>query len=277
MGGMATKRSSEPPALLGRALHDSVWLEPDAVVIDWPDWGQVSTPSLPYPNRNVIFRARLSPADAEARIAAVVDEHRRRGSGLRWIVGSDSTPADLGDRLAAAGLRRLSDTLAMWAPTTLGMPPTDGVRLERMTDGNLDAVIGVWAEGWGLGADMRPVLRRDLLRALSDPSLGVIGWLATVGDEPAGSGLVKSARGSGVLQGASVRPELRGRGVFRAVVRQRLEALRDAGTRFACVFADSESSAPILERLGFQTSAVLAYYHLEPEAITRDDLPGPDA
>jgi GNAT superfamily N-acetyltransferase len=55
------------------------------------------------------------------------------------------------------------------------------------------------------------------------------------------------------LIGGVVLPELRGRGVYRALVRARLEAVRGR-LSLATTHAREATSAPILERLGFRTA-----------------------
>ena len=39
----------------------------------------------------------------DARLDAVLAEHAEPGSGTRWVVDAESSPSDLGERLAAWG------------------------------------------------------------------------------------------------------------------------------------------------------------------------------
>jgi len=83
--------------------------------------------------------------------------------------------------------------------------------------------------------------------------------LATVDGEPAGTaGLTVFAQGA-IINGGSVRPKFRGRGVYRSLVAARLEIARRAGVSGLAVWGGA-MSAPILERLGFQTVGWRRFY-----------------
>ncbi|HEY6038435.1 MAG TPA: GNAT family N-acetyltransferase, partial [Kofleriaceae bacterium] len=65
---------------------------------------------------------------------------------------------------------------------------------------------------------------------------------------------------SAFLMGAVVLPELRGRGLYRALVAARLAHARSIGIELATTHAREVSSAPILEKLGFATVCRFAMY-----------------
>jgi GNAT superfamily N-acetyltransferase len=54
------------------------------------------------------------------------------------------------------------------------------------------------------------------------------------------------------MNGGAVRPRFRGRGVYRALVAARLDITRNAGAAGLVVWG-GHMSAPILERIGFET------------------------
>ncbi|GAA1885374.1 GNAT family N-acetyltransferase [Asanoa iriomotensis] len=64
---------------------------------------------------NIVAAARFG--DARHRIAATLDLVRAAGRPFTWWVGPSSTPADLSDRLLAAGLPVGERELAMWCRT----------------------------------------------------------------------------------------------------------------------------------------------------------------
>lgn len=59
--------------------------------------------------------------------------------------------------------------------------------------------------------------------------------------------------GFGYLVGGLVAPEVRGRGIYRALVAARLAFLRERGMPLAITHARDATSAPMLEHLGFGT------------------------
>ena len=84
--------------------------------------------------------------------------------------------------------------------------------------------------------------------------------MAWLDGEAVGTGILRFPAGSGYLMGSSVRPEARGRGVYRALIGGRLQRLRDRGISYATVVADESTSAPICARLGFAPVCVLKIY-----------------
>jgi GNAT superfamily N-acetyltransferase len=84
--------------------------------------------------------------------------------------------------------------------------------------------------------------------------------LATVDGEPAGSaGMSVFAPGGAILQGGSVRPKFRGRGIYRALVAARQDIARRAGVDGLTVWG-GDMSAPILAGLGFQKVGWRRFY-----------------
>jgi GNAT superfamily N-acetyltransferase len=75
--------------------------------------------------------------------------------------------------------------------------------------------------------------------------------LVTVDGEPAGSaGLTLFPPGGAIINGGAVLDKFRGRGVYRAMVAERLRIARESGAAGLSVWG-GKMSAPILERLGF--------------------------
>jgi GNAT superfamily N-acetyltransferase len=86
-------------------------------------------------------------------------------------------------------------------------------------------------------------------------------WLlATVDGEPAGAGgIILHPPGGAIINGGSVRPKFRGRGIYRALVAARLEIARQAGVAGLIVWG-GDMSGPILAGLGFETVGWRRFY-----------------
>lgn len=217
---------------------------PDLEVIERPGWLQIITPSITTGGPNEVIYSRLDEATADAAIEAAIAMYRDRGLKFRWNAGPGSGPADLGERLARHGLR------ASW-----------GRGMARSTDGahargeiiEVDATTladytGVMATGWNedlaaLRAQHRHVLaegRRHLFVAYAD------------GVPAAAASYVPFPR-SAFLIGGVVLDAYRGRGLYRALVSARLAHARARGILLATSHARESTSAPILEKLGFET------------------------
>jgi len=86
-------------------------------------------------------------------------------------------------------------------------------------------------------------------------------WLlATVQGEPAGAaGMSLYPPAGAILQGGSVRPKFRGRGIYRAMVAARQQIAREAGVDGLTVWG-GDMSAPILAGLGFEKVGWRRFY-----------------
>ena len=107
---------------------------------------------VPCDTFNFVCRARLDPERAPDRIRQAIDGFRRHARPFSWWVGPADRPADLGERLVAAGLRRAETELAMAVdldalrPAELG---PGGLRIERVdTEAGLRAFAAINAANW---------------------------------------------------------------------------------------------------------------------------------
>ena len=78
-------------------------------------------------------------------------------------------------------------------------------------------------------------------------------WVARCGGEPAATAGAVLFDRSIYLVGGVVLDGFRGRGLYRALVAARMRYARERGVMLATSHARAETSAPILERLGFET------------------------
>jgi GNAT superfamily N-acetyltransferase len=84
--------------------------------------------------------------------------------------------------------------------------------------------------------------------------------LATIDGEPAGSaGMTLYPPYGAIINGGAVREKFRGRGVYRALVTERLRMAREVGAAGLSVWGGA-MSAPILEGLGFQPVGWRRFY-----------------
>lgn len=239
-----------------RVLIDSWLPTPDAELIDRPDWAQISTPSIPDFTANGVYRAKLAPDEADARIADVIAAHVARGAQFRWFVGPSSEPADLADRLARAGLLRLSTAYGMSMAVPEQPPEMLGgfeVRAVENLD-DIDAYVAVSLEAWQREPAYGEAMRRVLLRALDQRDI-LPQWIVWHEGEPIGVTAMRLLPASriGYFQGGAVIPRKRGVGAYKASLAERLKLLRERGYAHAVTWAHADTSAPILRRAGFGT------------------------
>jgi GNAT superfamily N-acetyltransferase len=228
--------------------------QPGAERVDRDDLVLVVTGNSAY-----VLRIRLGDVDdaiAWAR-AQVIERDVPR---LEWWVGWNATPADLGDRLLAAGLEP-DDEEATLTGMTLDEPPPEAsefVARRIVTIEDQLAALTVDSDVWGHDAAER-ARRTETEQRRFDPNGTVHHFAAYDGERPVGFGrAVDMAEGVALLGGA-VLPEYRGRGIYRALVRARWDHAVSRGTPLLVVQA-GHMSEPVLRGLGFRAYGVLRLY-----------------
>jgi len=215
----------------------------------------------------------LDPGTADEGIADQLRFFGARGERFEWKLYSYDRPADLGQRLLAAGFVPGDAEALMVAevaglvggsPTQAGIRLPDGVRLVPVTD---EAGIGRLIEVHDrvFGTDLAQ-LRRSLTAQLRDSPRSIAMVVAMAGDEPVCSARVDFYAGSEFagLYGGGTLPQWRGRGIYRALVVYRAQLAAARGYKYLQVDASPESR-PILERLGFACLALTTPYTWSPD------------
>jgi GNAT superfamily N-acetyltransferase len=203
-------------------------------------------------------------AELDALIARQRDFFAARNEAVEWKTRAHDRPADLTERLLAAGfVPEPLETVVVAAVDDLvtDSPPPAGVRVrETDTPADMRRIAALEGAVWGedqawLGEELvgmlaaEPRLTRVVVAEALEPAgpgdltkpgqVVCAGWLTlTPGSDFAG------------LWGGSTLAAWRGRGIYRALVAARARLARDLGVRFLQVDA-SDDSRPILERLGF--------------------------
>ncbi|HSR22585.1 MAG TPA: GNAT family N-acetyltransferase [Candidatus Eisenbacteria bacterium] len=207
-------------------------------------------PNFPIPGPNHVGQIRCAPE----RVAPVVDGTRElaRSYGLRclWILDPDARPPDLPARLAACGIVPAGDVAVMVLPATAELA-RGSARVEiadALADlGTFAAAEAVQAAAFGSGPAPRQEARFGDGR--DEPSRHF--FLALLDGEPAGAAWATVRREGVLMNGGAVAPRFQGRGVYRALLAERLALARRAGAAGVAAWARPETSAPILARLGF--------------------------
>jgi GNAT superfamily N-acetyltransferase len=210
----------------------------------------------------------LDAASADGVIAAQLAFFAARGKAFEWKLFDYDRPADLGARLAAAGLVADEEELVMAAPTArvaalAGGPPPDGVRVEQV-HGAAGVELVTQVSEQAFGAD-KSELRQSLLASQAAWPESVALVVAFAGDRPVSAARAEFLPGRDFagLWGGGTLPDWRGRGLYRALVGLRATLAAARGYRYLQVDA-LPTSAPILARLGFAALARSTPYTWEP-------------
>ncbi|MGY0230595.1 GNAT family N-acetyltransferase [Longispora urticae] len=193
----------------------------------------------------------LDGAELDAFIARQRDFYAARGERFEWKTYSHDLPADLPDRLLAAGFEAEDPETVVVGPVgplAVAADPPSGVTLREVTSPeDLARIVAMEEVVWGTD---RSDLAEGLLGELAaDPN----GLTIVVAEA---DGLVVSAawirfgsRSFASLWGGATLAEWRGRGIYKALVAYRARLAHARGYSYLQVDC-SEDSRPILERLG---------------------------
>ncbi|WP_228989141.1 GNAT family N-acetyltransferase [Streptomyces sp. DH8] len=211
----------------------------------------------------------LDAAGADAAIAAQVAYWGGLGhEEFEWKLYSHDGPADLGERLRAAGFEAEPPETVLVAPVGApaalpGAEAPEGVELRPVTDAaGVDLMALAHERAFGTDAGR---LRHQVLTRLERAPDEVVALVALAGGEPVSSARMELYPGTGFcgLWGGGTVPEWRGRGLYRALIARRARIAAERGYRFLQVDA-SPMSAPILARLGFTALATTTPYVYRP-------------
>lgn len=195
----------------------------------------------------------LAAGDADEVIAAQISRFGELPGPWEWKHYSHDRPADLPERLTAAGFAAEPAETLLVAPIadlSLEVSPPRGVELRPVVDDNdIAALVAVGNAVFGGDHRIHGATLATALKRRPRAADAVVAW---AGEQPVCAGRVeyRSAGDFAGLWGGGTLAAWRGRGVFRAVVAQRARLARERG--FSHLFVDaSADSRPILERLGF--------------------------
>lgn len=201
-------------------------------------------------------------------IARQITTFGERGVSFEWKTHGHDRPADLPERLRAAGfVPQEPETIVIGDVAAIAAPPQlpEGVALHEVTARrDLDRIAAMEERVWG---DNHSWLPRMLeAERVADPEVLAI-LAAIVGDDVVCAGWARFPRGTdfATLWGGATLPEWRGRGIYRATVAYRANLAAARGRRYLEVDA-SDESRPILERLGFTAVTTSTPYIWSPQA-----------
>ncbi|HEY3541714.1 MAG TPA: GNAT family N-acetyltransferase [Gaiellaceae bacterium] len=185
------------------------------------------------------------PADGD--VEALVARLRAIDGYAEWKYYSHDLPADLPERLRAAGLEPDEEEVVLVAESAslaLAVDVPDGVEVRvASTDEDIEAFVSltdrVFGDRYGGSGFFGDRDRRIAIVCFADGEAVSGGRLD----------LEPGVDFAGMFGGATL-PEWRGRGLYRATVAKRAEIARERGYRY--VYVDAlPTSRPILERVGF--------------------------
>ncbi len=257
-------------ALADFANHHRRRSAPGIEVIVTPRYEITLQPDFPLPGPNGVAWVRCKAAESADviwEVRATIKPHR---VAFMWVLDPETEPPGFADDLLSAGcvpdphgaevsVMALPIDADIDVPTVPGLQIHDALAdLSTFTRANIAAAEAFEAPAPASEAGAIAALERRRLNALAAGNQRYL--LAAVDGEPAGAaGMSLYPPEGATINGGSVRPRFRGRGVYRAMVAARLEMARRAGVAGLAVWG-GEMSAPILAGLGFQPVGWKRFY-----------------
>jgi hypothetical protein len=215
---------------------------------------------------------RVHGAELDALIARQRDYFAARGEAVEWKTRAHDLPADLTDRLLAAGFGPEDpETVVIGEAAELAAEPVlpEGVTLRQVTaDEDLRRIAALHGEVWGedhgwLAADLagRVAGGPDQFAVFvaetqteTGPLVVCAAWI-----------VLKEGTDFAGLWGGSTLEAWRGRGIYRAMVARRAQLAAAYDIKYVQVDASADSR-PILERLGLHAVTTTTPYVWTPDA-----------
>lgn len=223
----------------------------DLRVIERDGWYQTITPSTKSTQGNEVVYSRVAASAAERVARETMDGYAALELPFKWCVGPLTEPADFGAVLERLGFDHWLGRGMAVEPQRWAYSPHAGVAIERVTPATFDDYYATLVRGWANEVREADSWRRSMLRALDRGRHYM--YVARVDGMPVGTaGMIVKPR-SVYLVGGNVLESHRGRGIYRALIDERLREASELGVTLAVTQAREATSAPILEKLGFET------------------------
>ena len=210
----------------------------------------------------------LAGAELDALIAEQRDFFAARGEAVEWKTRGHDRPAELPNRLIAAGfVAEPQETVMIGVTAQLAGEPVlpPGVTISRVTRrADLERIAALETEVWGEDLSwLADYLQNHVTTAPENVDVLV----AEAGGQvvSAAATIDKQSTGFALLLAGSTLKAWRGQGIYRALVAGRAQLAEPRGVRYLQVDASDHSRA-ILLRLGFRIVTTTTPYVYQPPA-----------
>ncbi len=212
---------------------------------------------IAHPGGNTVFGSKWSAAEADAKIAELIEYHRARDIGFAWHVAPFDTPADLRERLERHGFALAGDE-AMMARVDLAqldIPTNPQIEIERVDGSNdetIEAELQIVATCFNWTQEQVDARRPNFYERIRDPRFREreIRFLARLDGAPVADARLILNVGIAYLGGASTLPEYRGQRIYSTLLKRRLEEARARGYHVAAIHA-GPMSRRVVSKYGF--------------------------
>lgn len=228
---------------------------------------------LPAPFTNLVGVTGPNAQVPDESIAAVFAEFGGRDLPFGWLLGPHS-PDGLAARLEQRGMVR-TEEFAGLVLTDLArdIPAPQHVSVRELGKESEEQFAELLSRAFGLPPELVAFLCEILYFAEADVrARNYFAYVDGVTEPVAAAATIYDPNDPLViLAGSAVAEEHRGQGIYRSLVRRRLEDARGEGIEAAVIQAVRSSSAPICRSLGFEEICAQELYAWSPETRAQLD------
>lgn len=247
-----------------RAQWDLFFAPPDTRVVDRPELLYSSTPR-DLPHLNCVVRTRLNDGNRAAAIEEVVAAHK--GVTSEWLVHDWLGDGALGPALVSTGYRPTVVHRAYATHPDLELSAPHDLRIRRV-----DTMVGllhseeVFSRAFGRQQHVTEEHADHRLEQCARPTGRIHRFVAYNGVGPVSSGAITlfPKLGFAMLWRGGTVPEARGRGAYKAILKERMRFAKETGISLVGLYAKLETSAPIVDRLGFTGQGHMTFWDRPP-------------
>ncbi len=233
-------------------------LRADTRIIRREGWYQILTPSSRNPHMNEIVYSTADNEDhARTIVRTTIEEYKTFQVPFKWCVGPWTKPENFDTILSSFGFSHLNVRGLIVDPKESNLKYSTDITVEEVSHFNLQDYLATFLAGWGVSATGWEEHVQALQAELAARTRTVRYFLARYHGMPVGTarfiyreeGFIRTA----YLTGGNVLKEFRGRGIYRALLQHRFQMLTAQGIKLATTQASEQTTAPILEKLGFES------------------------
>lgn len=245
---------------LAESLNTHMPLGPKDERIETPEYVVWLGSDASHPAFTVVQRLRLAEHRVDAAVAEITALLASRGrAACTWEIGPSASPRDLRDRLLARGFTPFEEPFAtgMILRDPLPHVASDVVARRAETVDEYVAAFEILHRVFGERTETQDERRARAERDWRRHRMGAGSvHLGFVGGRAVAAASAMFVRDAVVLAGSATLEDARGKGAYRALVRSRYEEAIERGTPVLVIQA-GQMSRPILEKLGFQSVAIV--------------------
>lgn len=237
----------------------------DSQIIQDKNWYQIITPSVRHFRFNRVFFSNIDhPSEINQKIKKTVEEFHRYNLPFRWEVGPNCQSSDLGHELISAGFQFTSEAIGMVAkPSQIHLETNPEISVEIVkNEAQVEKWVKTFLSGWALPSDIYEAEKDIVSRNIRAHTENSFYFLAYFQGKPAGAAEVHLFHQVGYFQSGCVTEEFRGRGVYKALMKSRIDFLRKSNLPIAVIQGIKDSTAPICRKLGFEAICTMQIYDM---------------